>query len=128
MHKILRKEAGFTLIELMVVVLIIGILVAIAIPVFQSTQNNAKRRACKANLRTMDGSIQQYNAEAVEFDGGTVADVITDLTGSTVVSGITYGPWLKIYPACPSSGVYSFVAAVGGTAAHTSCTIHGVSQ
>jgi type II secretion system protein G len=59
----IRNEKGFTLIELMVVVLIIGILVAIAVPVFVNTSNKSKTRACQANLRTLDGAIQTYNAD-----------------------------------------------------------------
>ncbi len=59
----IRNEQGFTLIELMVVVLIIGILVAIAIPVFSNTADNARTRSDKANLRTIDGAITQYQAE-----------------------------------------------------------------
>jgi type IV pilus assembly protein PilA len=121
----LRKEQGFTLIELMVVVLIIGILVAIAIPVFQSTQNNARRRTCLANLRTMDGAIQQYNAESLEFAGGAAATDLGQLTGSTITNSITYGPWLKAAPDCPGTGTYSFIAAAGGLAAHASCSEHG---
>lgn len=119
MNKSLRNEQGFTLIELMVVVLIIGILVAIAIPVFQSTQNNAKRRACFANLRTMNGGMEQYNAEAVEFAPGTTIANLSALTGSTVVNSIAYGPWLKKYPRCPGGGTY---AIDGG---EPSCSSHG---
>lgn len=59
----IQNEKGFTLIELMVVVLIIGILVAIAIPVFSSTADKARLGACEANLRTIDGAIAQYQAE-----------------------------------------------------------------
>jgi prepilin-type N-terminal cleavage/methylation domain-containing protein len=59
----IRNEKGFTLIELMVVVLIIGILVAIAVPVFVNTSNKSKTRACQANLRTLDGAIQTFQAD-----------------------------------------------------------------
>ena len=52
-----RNNKGFTLVELMVVLLIIGILVAIAIPIYNSTQAKAKEKACAANLRTIDGAI-----------------------------------------------------------------------
>jgi prepilin-type N-terminal cleavage/methylation domain-containing protein len=58
----MRKQEGFTLIELMVVILIIGILVAIAVPVFFAAQNNAQAGACKDNLRTIDSAIMQYSA------------------------------------------------------------------
>jgi len=58
-----RNQKGFTLVELMVVVLIIAILVAIAIPLYTKSQENAQRSACKANLRTLMGSIAQYMSE-----------------------------------------------------------------
>lgn len=55
-----KKEGGFTLIELMVVVLIIGILIAVAIPVFNSASRDARHRTCLANQRTIEGAVQQY--------------------------------------------------------------------
>ena len=118
MRKYLKGQQGFTLIELMVVVLIIGILVAIAIPVFQSTQRTAKERACKASIRTMEGAIQQFNAESIEFNSGAALTGLGQLV-STYYTGGTYGPWLKAVPTCPSAGTYSVS---GGT---VSCTVHG---
>ncbi|HHJ98541.1 MAG TPA: prepilin-type N-terminal cleavage/methylation domain-containing protein, partial [Actinobacteria bacterium] len=60
--RMFRKDEGFTLVELMVVVLIIGILVAIAIPVFNAASASARRSACISNLRTLDGAVEQWKA------------------------------------------------------------------
>ncbi len=54
MHK---NEKGFTLVELMVVVVIIGVLVAIAIPIYNTIQGTAEENACHATQRTIDGLI-----------------------------------------------------------------------
>jgi prepilin-type N-terminal cleavage/methylation domain-containing protein len=60
--RMFRKDEGFTLVELMVVVLIIGILVAIAIPVFNAASDSARLRTCMSNQRTIEGAVQQYVA------------------------------------------------------------------
>lgn len=67
MHK---NQEGFTLVELMIVVVIIGILVAIAIPIYGTITESAERTAVEANLRTVDGAIMMYRAEYEEYPIG----------------------------------------------------------
>lgn len=75
-EKLKKDQRGFTLVELMVVVVIIGILVAIAVPVYNSTQEKAKVTADKANIRIIEGAIQIYFLENLDketnFLDGTV--------------------------------------------------------
>jgi prepilin-type N-terminal cleavage/methylation domain-containing protein len=86
--KMFRKSEGFTLVELMVVVLIIGILVAIAIPVFNAAKANAQLKSCYANQRTIEGSAQTFNAENGSLPTSVAALVPT---------------FIKDAPTCPLS-------------------------
>ena len=89
-----RNQKGFTLVELMVVVVIIGILVAIAVPVYNTVQAKAEKSACHANLRTIDGMKTQWqfmtDTEKQGLEFGSL------FTGGTV-------------PKCPTGGQYSHV-------------------
>ena len=94
--KMFRKDEGFTLVELMVVVLIIGILVAIAIPVFNSAKASAQKKACFANQRTIEGAVQQYVASV---DGATVA-TLAGVVGSSHVLVTGANKYIKEIPKC----------------------------
>ena len=104
--KMFRKEEGFTLVELMVVVLIIGILVAIAIPVFNAAKGNAQKKSCFANQRTIEGSAQTYNAE---FDK-------LPLQPAELVSA-----YIKRAPTCPL-GLQNYAIDASGTVTAASLT------
>ncbi len=93
-----KHEEGFTLIELMVVVLIIAILVAIAVPVFNAARQNAWKRTCQANLRTIDGQIQAYWAEYEAFPAGF--NGVAVLTSNHALVTAQY---IRTAPQCPRS-------------------------
>jgi len=92
-------KAGFTLVEIMIVVAIIGLLAAIAIPNFVKARTTAQKNACINNLRQLEGAVQQLALE--KKMASTATYVIDDLK-----------PYIKLdsnqaIPACPAGGVYS---------------------
>ena len=76
-----RNEKGFTLIELMIVVVIIGILAAIAIPNFIAMQDRAKEGSTKANMHTMQLSAEDYGVQNDGAYAGTAGEVALLLPG-----------------------------------------------
>ena len=60
LHKFKKKTKGFTLVELMVVVLILGLLTAIGIPTYRAASNAAERKIVEANLRMIDDALKMY--------------------------------------------------------------------
>jgi prepilin-type N-terminal cleavage/methylation domain-containing protein len=95
-----NRLGGFTLVEIMIVIAIIGLLCAVAIPNYVKARANSQANACINNLRQIDGAMQQFAIE----NGKHVGDIInypTDLT-----------PYLKMnsgnsIPACPAGGSYT---------------------
>ena len=92
-----NKTAGFTLVEIMIVVAIIGLLAAIAIPNFVKARENAQLNSIFNNLRIIEGAKDQWALENKKGTGDTVANVtvISDyLKGGTVKSVVneTYAP------------------------------------
>ena len=101
--KTTRKKVGsgaFTLVEIMIVIAIIGLLCAIAIPNYVKARANSQASACLNNLRQIDSAVQQFAIENKKRIGDAVA-FPSDLT-----------PYIKLntansIPPCPAGGGYS---------------------
>ncbi len=75
------SNKGFTLIELMIVVVILGILSAIAIPKFRDVSESAKLASCRSNLRTIAGALQLYLAEHNQYPPGNGWKKLNTISG-----------------------------------------------
>jgi len=95
------NKRGFTLVEIMIVVAIIGMLAAIAIPNFVKARNTAQANACIANMKQIDGGIQQWALEKGKKDA--------DAPVASEVAEFIKG---KRIPVCPAGGDYVLGATV----------------
>ena len=99
-----REDEGFTLIELMVVVLIIAILLAIAIPTFLGARNSANARSAQSNLRNALTAEQSFYTNNQTFDT-TGANVATFESALTFVSTGSTTPGKTVLVTAPAAGV-----------------------
>ena len=108
----LRSKSGFTLVEIMIVVAIIGLLAAIAIPNFVKARAASQTNACIANLKQLEGAQANYALEAKL--SATAAVTLGDLCGT--------GKFIARTPVCPGGGAAYGVTAVNAT---PTCNIAG---
>lgn len=128
MFKFMKSKKGFTLVELMIVVVIMAILVAVAVPIFSAVTKNARTKTCVSNMREIvsqltnkamsegknyDGTIT-YKPDA---DGAVATDAITATFSSaaTMTAADFEAMFQAGAPACPAGGTY--LVTVGTTGA-----------
>lgn len=92
-----RSERGFTLVELMVVVAVIGVLATIAIPLYSNMQARGRIAKAQADSRTLASAVSVYGAHM-----GRIPSTLTQLTTvSTNALGQRGGPFMAMVPSPP---------------------------
>ncbi|MEI6633104.1 MAG: type II secretion system protein [Chlamydiota bacterium] len=100
------RKRGFTLVEIMIVVAIIGLLAAIAIPNFMRARSQTQMNTCLNNLRQFDSAMAQYALENNLTTGNTFP--------STNLNGFLSN--LLVTDTCPGGGTYSQLGSIGSGA------------
>jgi len=104
-----KMKQGFTLVEIMIVVAIIGLLAAIAIPSFVKSRNTSREKACINNLRQIDSAKEQWAMENNANDGDAF-----DAAAYAYIKG-------GVVPVCPAGGTYT----PGNIGTDPSCDVAG---
>ena len=107
-----NANRAFTLVEIMIVVLIIGILLAIAVPNFIRAREQSRAKSCSANLKQFDSAKEQYAMDNRANAGDTVT--FAQLIGPTL--------YIKATPQCPSNTIAYTAAELGAISADPTCT------
>ena len=93
-----KKKAGFTLIELMIVIAIIAILAAILVPNFLKARAQGQLTACKSNCKNIATALEMYSSD----NGGRYP------TSGSFEAKLTGGNYLKLIPTCPAAGTNTY--------------------
>jgi type IV pilus assembly protein PilA len=103
------KNKGFTLVEIMIVVVIIGLLASMAIPAFQKVRTNSQDKAVLNNARQLSAASDQYYLE-----NGVSTVVLTDLVGPTTYVKALNSVALESYPTGFSQGTTLTITGIAG--------------
>lgn len=114
MMRFMHRSRGFTLIEIMIVILIIALLLAIAIPNFLRAREVSRARTCQSNLREIMTAKEQWAME--NYQGGTATP-----EASALVSEYIKNSEDDQLPPCPVGGEYT----IGDLATQPTCSIGG---
>jgi type IV pilus assembly protein PilA len=107
-----RRQAGFTLVELLVVIAVLGVLTTIAMTVYHNVQARSRVAKAEADTRTLSDAIGTFNAHM-----GQMPSALTDLTSAqTNVNGQVAGPFMASSPSPPPGWTYSY--SVGGVSGY----------
>ena len=105
----IRKKQGFTLVEIMIVVAIIGLLAALAIPNFMRSRERAQTNACISNLKQIAGAKTLW---AIDYGA---------ITGDPVMMSDLCTAYFKTAPQCPAGGTYT----LGAVGTEPTCSVSG---
>ena len=108
--KITNKNEGFTLVEIMIVVVIIGLLAAMAIPAFQKVRSSSQDKAVLNNARQLSAGADQYYLE-----NGVSTVTLSDLLGPTSYVKALNTVANETYPLTFTQGITVTISGVAGT-------------